>query len=165
MTAATDILLIERDAGVATLTLNRPEAMNALSRALRRALGQAFRALAGDADVGVVIKPEGDPYQQRKSTTKVVSYMATGLPVVCTPSAADRRVIRHGETGFFASDDRAWRDCLRALVTDASLRERIGRAARRHVTEQYGVERIAGEYLRLFDAVLAAPPRPRDRLA
>jgi enoyl-CoA hydratase len=49
------VLLIERDAGVATLTLNRPEAMNALSRALRRALAEAFRSLADEADVGVVI--------------------------------------------------------------------------------------------------------------
>jgi hypothetical protein len=122
------------------------------------------RVLA-EADVGVVIKPLDDPYQQRKSTTKVVSYMAAGLPVVCTPSAADRRIITHGETGFFASDDREWRDRLRALVIDAALREQVGRAARRHVLEQYGVERIAGEYLRLFDAVLAVPPRARDRLA
>jgi glycosyltransferase involved in cell wall biosynthesis len=122
------------------------------------------RVLA-EADLGVVIKPEDDPYQQRKSTTKLVSYMAAGLPVVCTPSAADRGVITHGETGFFASDDREWRDCLRALVTDAGLRERIGRAARRHALDVYPVERIAGEYLRLFDDVLAAPPHRRDRLA
>jgi hypothetical protein len=114
------------------------------------------RALA-EADVGVVIKPLDDPLQQRKSTTKVVSYMAAGLPVVCTPSAADRGVIRHGVTGFFANEDHEWLACLRALVTDASLRERIGQAARRHVLERYAVERVAAEYLRLFDRVLAEP--------
>lgn len=55
MPEATDVLLVERNAGVVTLTLNRPEAMNALSRALRRALSQAFRMLAGDPEIGVVI--------------------------------------------------------------------------------------------------------------
>ena len=50
-----DVLLVERDGPVAVLTLNRPDAMNALSRALREALSAAFRELAADADVRVAI--------------------------------------------------------------------------------------------------------------
>lgn len=111
------------------------------------------RVLTG-SDVAVAIKPVDDPYQQRKPPTKVVSYMGAGLPVVCTPSEADRRVIVHGETGFFAYDDREWHACLRALVTDPSLRERVGRAARRHVEERYGVARVVDDYLRLFDRLV-----------
>jgi len=61
-----------------------------------------------ESDIGVVIKPLEDPFQQRKPPTKVVTYMGAGLPVVCTPSEADRGVITHGETGFFARDDREW---------------------------------------------------------
>jgi L-malate glycosyltransferase len=114
------------------------------------------RVLVG-SDVGVVIKPLDDPFQQRKAPTKVVSYMGAGLPVVCTPSEADRRVITHGETGFFAYDDREWHACLAALVTDPSLRERVGTAARQHVLEGYGVERIVADYLRLFDRLLGHP--------
>lgn len=49
------MLQIERAAGVATLTLNRPEAMNALSRALRREIARAFRTLAAEEAIGVVI--------------------------------------------------------------------------------------------------------------
>lgn len=49
------LLLVEREAGIALLTLNRPAAMNALSRALRRELAARFRALADDGEVGVVI--------------------------------------------------------------------------------------------------------------
>jgi enoyl-CoA hydratase/carnithine racemase len=49
------ILQIERDGAVAVLTLNRPHAMNALSLALRRAIAAAFRTLADDAMVGVVV--------------------------------------------------------------------------------------------------------------
>jgi glycosyltransferase involved in cell wall biosynthesis len=106
------------------------------------------------SDVGVVIKPLDDSFQQRKAPTKVVSYMAAGLPVVCTPSEADRRVITHGKTGFFAYEDREWYACLGALVTNPLLRERVGTAARHHVLERYGVERIVADYLRLFDRLL-----------
>jgi Glycosyl transferases group 1 len=114
------------------------------------------RVLVG-SDVAVAIKPVDDPFQQRKPPTKVVSYMGAGLPVVCTPSEADRGVITHGETGFFAYDDREWHACLAALVTDPALRERVGTAARRHVEERYGVARITADYVRLFDQVLGAP--------
>jgi enoyl-CoA hydratase len=49
------VLLIDKKDGVTTLTLNRPQAMNALSRELRRALIKAFGELADDADTRVVI--------------------------------------------------------------------------------------------------------------
>src|SRR5262245_649025 len=52
---ADPILLAEKADGILTLTLNRPEAMNALSRALRGALIAAFRDLAQDPEVGVVV--------------------------------------------------------------------------------------------------------------
>lgn len=48
-------LLVERDGAVATLTLNRPTAMNALSPSLLRHLCNAFRELQGDKDIRVAI--------------------------------------------------------------------------------------------------------------
>jgi len=50
-----EIVLIDKREGVATVTLNRPEAMNALSRELRRAIVKAFRELKDDDTVGVII--------------------------------------------------------------------------------------------------------------
>jgi len=49
------VLKVERDGGVATLTLNRPTAMNALSRELRAALADAFATLAYVPDSRVAI--------------------------------------------------------------------------------------------------------------
>lgn len=49
------VLLVARDAGIASVTLNRPQAMNALSRELRAALVEAFTSFAFDPDVRVVI--------------------------------------------------------------------------------------------------------------
>lgn len=105
------------------------------------------------SDIGVVIKPPDDPAQQQKPPTKIISYMAAGLPVVCTPSEADRRVIEHGRTGFFAESEDEWYETLMELVNDWELRERIGRAAREHVLGEYGIDKIAGEYLDFVDRV------------
>jgi len=49
------VLTLERDGPVAIVTLNRPDAMNALSRAMRAELDATMRALDADPDVRVVI--------------------------------------------------------------------------------------------------------------
>lgn len=55
MTDAGDVLLIEHNEGVATLTLNRPESMNSLSVALKEALLAATREVADDPAVRAVV--------------------------------------------------------------------------------------------------------------
>jgi len=109
------------------------------------------------ADVAIVIKPQDDPIQRRKPPTKVQSYMAAGLPVVCTPSEADKLVVEDGRTGFFAYSGDEWYQRLRALVEDAALRERVGRAARGSVLATANIERVAELHMDLFRAVLARP--------
>jgi enoyl-CoA hydratase len=49
------LLLVEKQDGIAVVTLNRPEAMNALSKAMRSALYKAMVALDADPEVSVVI--------------------------------------------------------------------------------------------------------------
>jgi enoyl-CoA hydratase len=49
------VLLVDRADGVAVLTLNRPRALNALSRELRHRLRAAFLELPRDGDVDVLI--------------------------------------------------------------------------------------------------------------
>ena len=49
------VLLVERQAPIALVTLNRPDQMNALSTELRLAIGAAFRELETDADVRAVV--------------------------------------------------------------------------------------------------------------
>ncbi len=49
------VILVEKKDGVATVTLNRPEARNALSSALRRAIAETFDALSDDPEVGAVV--------------------------------------------------------------------------------------------------------------
>ena len=49
------VLLVEKSESIATLTLNRPQAMNALSTELRKALVDAFGDVARDESIGAVI--------------------------------------------------------------------------------------------------------------
>ncbi|MBX6425632.1 MAG: enoyl-CoA hydratase [Variibacter sp.] len=60
-TSAAPILLRVDAGGVATLTLNRPEARNALSEAMLRALGEALGAIGADRGVRAVVLAANGP--------------------------------------------------------------------------------------------------------
>ena len=49
------VLLVEKKDGIATLTLNRPDQMNALSLELRWELQAALEDIGADPEVGVVV--------------------------------------------------------------------------------------------------------------
>ena len=49
------VILVEKSGAVATVTLNRPTAMNALSRELRTAIAETFNALEADKNIRVAI--------------------------------------------------------------------------------------------------------------
>lgn len=49
------LVIVEHDNKVATVTLNRPEALNALSAGLRNAIAATFSELAGDASTEAII--------------------------------------------------------------------------------------------------------------
>lgn len=56
-----ETLLVEIGDGIATVTLNRPEARNALNRTLIRELGDALEALDGNAEArAIVLRGAGD---------------------------------------------------------------------------------------------------------
>jgi len=50
-----DVVLSSRDGAVLTLTLNRPEALNALNRETTNALRTALEAAGRDPDIGAVV--------------------------------------------------------------------------------------------------------------
>lgn len=57
----TDVVLVDVADGVAAVTMNRPEARNALDRALRAALPQVLRELDADPSVRSMILTGADP--------------------------------------------------------------------------------------------------------
>lgn len=50
-----DLVAVGRDDGIATVTLNRPDKLNALNKAMWRYVGEAFRALSRDDAVRCVV--------------------------------------------------------------------------------------------------------------
>jgi glycosyltransferase involved in cell wall biosynthesis len=107
------------------------------------------------ADIGIVPKL-ADGFGNEAYSTKIMEFMAAGLPVLASSTRIDRHYFGKGEVRFFESGDpddmaRAWIELLESPETRASL----VRKGFQYV-ESNGWERNAAEYLELFDR-LATP--------
>lgn len=97
--------------------------------------------------IGIMPMPD-DPWARGKCGLKVLQYMAVGAATVSSPVGMNRELIRHGENGLLAATDDEWVACLRQLIADPPLRERLGRKGRQTVEQGFSAqlcaERFAG---------------------
>jgi glycosyltransferase involved in cell wall biosynthesis len=91
----------------------------------------------------------------------ILEGMAAGLPVVATAVGEVPRFILNGETGLLlpTNDPRAVAEAIMKLLVDCESRSRIGCAARRLVEREYSAEKMAGEYVRLYEEAAAIRAR------
>jgi len=108
------------------------------------------RALLACTDILVM------PSREEGMPRCVLEAMAMGVPCVATDVGGTAEVIVDGESGLVADfgDVQGFGGHLVRLVGDEALRRTLGDAARRRVVGRFGMERIAQQYLKLFDLVL-----------
>ena len=81
--------------------------------------------------------------------------MACGTPAICSRVAAMPEFVRHGETGFVFDTPEDLAAQLRQLANDPALVERMGRAARASIDQEFSL-RVAGrKMLDVYHEVLA----------
>ncbi|MEW6210183.1 MAG: glycosyltransferase family 4 protein [Acidobacteriota bacterium] len=93
-------------------------------------------------DIGVM--PLADTEWERgKCGSKLLEYMAAGIPAVCSDVGENSRIIENSVTGFLTRDVDEWAAALRLLVDDSRLRQSIGLAGRERVRAAYSAEIVA----------------------
>jgi glycosyltransferase involved in cell wall biosynthesis len=107
-------------------------------------------------DVGIMPLTDDD-WARGKGGYKLLQYFACGIPAVASPVGVNRELVRDGETGFLASDERAWEDRLALLLRDRDLRSRMGGAARRAAEEEHSLARVAPRLLAVLAEAHGAP--------
>jgi glycosyltransferase involved in cell wall biosynthesis len=95
-------------------------------------------AMIARMDIGIMPLLDS-PWERGKCGYKIIQYMACGLPVVASPVGVNVNIVHHGENGFLATDEAAWRDALERLIASPSLRERMGAAGRARVEAEYSL--------------------------
>ncbi len=91
-------------------------------------------------DIGIMPLFCDREWDRFKCPTKLIQYMAIGIPSVATPVGFTGDVLQSGIDGFYAANDQQWQARLEILLQDESLRNRMGAAAREKVARDYCVE-------------------------
>ena len=90
-------------------------------------------------DIGTMPLYDGEA-ERGKCGLKLLLYMSLGIPAIGSAVGENRYIIRDGENGFLASNEKEWVEKLEALITDKDLRERFSLEGRRTVLERYSLK-------------------------
>lgn len=111
-------------------------------------------------DVGLMPLAD-DEWTRGKCGMKALQYMALGIPAVVSPVGVNTAIVRPGVNGMHARTDDEWIDSLLELGRDPLLRERLGRAARRTVEEEWSASVHAPRMARVLRETAARGPDSR----
>jgi glycosyltransferase involved in cell wall biosynthesis len=93
---------------------------------------------------------EDDKWAQGKCAFKALQYMALGIPALVSPIGMNTEVVQDGKNGYICQEPADWYSRLHELLTDAPLRQQLGRAARLTIEQRYSVLANTNNFLRLF---------------
>jgi glycosyltransferase involved in cell wall biosynthesis len=106
-------------------------------------------------DIGLYPLPD-EQWVYGKSGLKALQYMAAGVPTVATAIGTNFRIIENGYNGFLVKTDDEWIDCLKKLINDKELRERVGKNGARVVEQRFSINANKNTYLNIIREVISS---------
>ncbi len=85
---------------------------------------------------------------------KILEALAMGKAVVSTTIGAEGLALRDGEDIFIADEPKAFADAVIRLLTDTSLRQKIGMRGRTRVEQDYDWRNIGKQLLGVYESVM-----------
>lgn len=86
-----------------------------------------------------------------KSGLKVMQYMALGLPSVSSDFGNVKNFIVDNENGMLAKNENDWYEKLIYLIDNLNERIRIGKNARKTISQQFSINEIKSKYLEIIN--------------
>jgi glycosyltransferase involved in cell wall biosynthesis len=115
-------------------------------------LGRSERVMdyLSQADIFVL------PSRAEGLSNALLEAMSCALPVVVSKIPGNTDIVEHDKTGllFTPGDPESLAQSLQALVNQSELRQRLGRAARQVIVENYSLDKIADQYIDLYQGLL-----------
>ena len=100
-------------------------------------------------DIGIAPLAD-DEWSRGKGGSKLLQYMAMGIPSVASPVGINKDIVINGQTGFLCEGYGEWIDSLSRLVIDEPLRERMGKAARQRALEYFSLAKEKDRFIEIL---------------
>ncbi len=91
-------------------------------------------------DVGLYCLVEPSLFHESKSPTKIFEYYACAKPVVSTRVGEAKYFVRHGETGYLASDIQEFSLAMVRMMEGAEVRRAMGLAGRHLAEDKWNMD-------------------------
>lgn len=124
---------------------------------LRRTAGAAYRpAVAPRAMPGLYAAADAvvNSSLSEGMSNSLLEAMAAGVPVLARANAGNRAVVSNGRTGLLFTGESGFLRQASLLLSDARLRQRLARAARRNVRRRHHIAAEVAAHLRLYRRVM-----------
>lgn len=108
------------------------------------------------AHIGIAPLPD-NAFTRGKCGLKVLQYMASGLPVISSPTGVNKDMVAHGVNGFLAAGDRDWIEAIQRLAQDRDLRLSMGEAGRRRCLDHFTLQ---AAFQKMLASLERGPRRP-----
>ncbi|MBM3965866.1 MAG: glycosyltransferase family 4 protein [Planctomycetes bacterium] len=95
-------------------------------------------------DIGIMPLPNDQEWMKYKAATKLVQYMAIGIPAVASPIGVNADILAGDRVGIAASNEEEWFEGLARLLNNPDLRRDMGRQGRELVKGRFSVEANLG---------------------
>jgi glycosyltransferase involved in cell wall biosynthesis len=100
--------------------------------------------------INIGIMPlEADRWSEGKCGFKIIQYLALGIPAVASPVGVNKNIVDE-KNGFLCVSGGEWYKALSSLLSNAIVREEMGRAGREKVVKKYSLQASAALFLALF---------------
>lgn len=108
-------------------------------------------------DIGIIpykSKNINKDYVKAKSANRLILFMSYGMPVIASPTAEYKPIIKQGINGFIAKDSEEWIKLIEKLRDNPGFRKIIGTKARDFVKDKYSLEAQGNLYLKIINKCL-----------
>ena len=106
-----------------------------------------------NAHVGIAPLPE-NAFNRGKCGLKILQYMASRLPVICTPTGVNADLVVPGETGFHACSPEEWVSSIQRLAADLEMGGRMGVLGQQRCTMAYTRQAVFEKRLQSLKALV-----------
>lgn len=106
-----------------------------------------------DFNIGIMPLTD-DEWSRGKSATKLLQYMAAGIPAVASPVGVNTEIINDGINGFLADTKESWIKKISLLIENKQLCSEMVNNARNNVERFYSVQANAQKLIKVIKKVV-----------
>lgn len=103
----------------------------------------------GQSHVGLAPMVDNN-WTKGKCALKVLQYMASGLPVISSPTGVNAYVVDNGVNGYLASNDEEWSEFIIKISQEKEQSENMGRLGKQRVNQEFSINIVFKKMLSII---------------